>query len=534
MNTPRMRFEFTLEPAWPPLAWLAKCPKGGGPVLIVHGRRVERATAWFCEAVWTGPYAAGDFDKTDLVFGSGGRLREDSAMFVSSGSTVDRLQTLETRDAVWVSNSLACLLASLDGHVDPTYPRYFRDFQSVIRGLRRYKRTLATSAGPVRLVYFSNLRWDGQCLHEVEKARPVRDFSAFGPYRDFLASSLCRLAENMAAGERAHPFALLGTISSGYDSATIAALAREAGLREVISFEHSRSGIDDTGREIAGVLGLRLSTVSRSAWQSLRTPEIPFVAADAKGEEVHYTAAEPLLAGRVLLTGFHGDEMWDRAAWPLPLNADLVRSDQCGLSLTEYRLWAGFIHCPAPFMGARQFPAVNAISRSPELAAWDVGGAYTRPICRRILEEAGVRRDAFGVAKKNTSVLLFERSTFLVPGSWSAYAAWLAEHADDWRRRGRTPPELVRRGPTRIQAAAWRLAGALHAAAGIAPHRLRLVASLAWRMRALGAAEPLFRYAFPWALELAKARYSPPRDSVPPRDPALARAHREQLPCAAS
>src|SRR5207249_615650 len=255
MNTPRMRFEFTLEPAWPPLAWLAKCPKGGGPVLIVHGRRVERATAWFCEAVWTGPYAAGDFDKTDLVFGSGGRLREDSAMFVSSGSTVDRLQTLETQDAVWVSNSLACLLASLDGHVDPTYPRYFRDFQSVIRGLRRYKRTLATSAGPVRLVYFSNLRWDGQCLHEVEKARPVRDFSAFGPYRDFLASSLCRLAENMAAGERAHPFALLGTISSGYDSATIAALAREAGLREVISFEHSRSGLDGTGREIAGVLG---------------------------------------------------------------------------------------------------------------------------------------------------------------------------------------------------------------------------------------------------------------------------------------
>ena len=530
----RMRFEFRVEPDWPPLAWLAKCPKGGGPVAVVHGRRVERATAWFCEAIWTGPYAAGDFDKTDLVFGSGGRLRADGAIFVSSGSTVDRLQTLETRDAVWVSNSLACLLASLDGRVDPTYPGYFRDFKSVIRGLRRYKRILTTSAGPVRLVYFSNLRWDGQRVHEEEKALPVRDFSAFGRYRDFLASSLCQLAENMAAPERAHPLALLGTISSGYDSATIAALARQAGLRDVMSFEQSRSGIDDTGREIAGALGLRLSTVSRSAWQSLRTPEIPFLAADAKGEEVHYTAAEPLLAGRVLLTGFHGDELWDRVAWPLPLNADLVRSDQCGLSLTEYRLWAGFIHCPAPFMGARQFRAVNAISRSPELAAWDVGGAYTRPICRRILEEAGVRRHAFGMTKKNTSVLLFERNTSLMPGSWSAYTAWLAEHTDEWRRRGRTPPELARRGPTRIQAAAWRLAGALNAAAGIAPHRLRLVASLAWRLRALGAAEPLFRYSFPWAIEQAKARYSRPRDLAEPRHPGSAGTRTEQLPCAAS
>jgi len=530
----RMRFEFALEPDWPPLAWLAKCPKGGGPVTIVHGPRVECTTAWFCEAVWTGPYAAGDFDKTDLVFGSGGRLREDSAVFVSSGSTVDRLQTLETRDAVWVSNSLACLLASFDGRVDPTYPRYFRDFKSVIRGLRRYKRTLLTSAGPVRLVYFSNLRWDGERLREEEKALAARDFSAFGPYRDFLASSLCQLAENMAARERAHPLALLGTISSGYDSATIAALARQAGLREVMSFEHSRSGIDDTGREIAGVLGLRLSTVSRTAWQSLRTPEIPFLAADAKGEEVHYMAAEPLLAGRVLLTGFHGDELWERRAWPLPLNADLVRSDQCGLSLTEYRLWAGFIHCPAPFMGARQFRAVNAISRSPELAGWDIGGAYTRPICRRILEEAGVPRCAFGMAKKNTSVLLFERDTFLAPDSWTAYAGWLAEHTGEWRQRGRTPPELVRRGPTRIQAAARQLAGALTAAAGTAPHPLQLVASLAWRLRALGAAEPLFRYAFPWALEQAKTRYSRPRDFAAPRDSLFGGALREQLPCAAS
>ena len=54
---------------------------------------MEVCDTWFCEAVWDGDYEAGDFDLTDLVFGSGGRLRDERAIFVSSGTTVDRLQT---------------------------------------------------------------------------------------------------------------------------------------------------------------------------------------------------------------------------------------------------------------------------------------------------------------------------------------------------------------------------------------------------------------------------------------------------------
>jgi len=522
-----MRFEFILVADWPPLAWLAQCPRGNGLISIWHGRSVERAADWFCEAVWAGPYTAGQFDRTDLVFGSGGRLRGEGAVFVSSGSTVDRLQTLETRDGAWVSNSLACLLAGVAGCVDPTYPGFVRDFKSVTRGLRRYKRTLTTSAGPVQLVYFANIRWDGQRLHDHPKDSPIRDFSTFARYRDFLTTSLGQLAENASAGERTHALGLLGTLSSGYDSATVAALGRCAGLRDVMSFDRSRSGVDDTGAEIAAVLGLRVSTVSREAWRSTPKPEIPFLAADAKGEDVHFTAAERLLTGRVLLTGFHGDEMWDRVAWPLPLNEDLVRSDQCGLSLTEYRLWAGFIHCPVPFMGARQVQAVNAISNSSELAAWRVPGAYNRPICRRILEEAGVPRQAFGTAKKNTSVLMFERRTFLSPDSWHEYSGWLAER----HVQGAT---LLRRGPTRLQTAAQHIAAALHAVARIAPHRLRLVASLAWRVGAFGSEEPLFRFCFPWALEQAKGRYSRAGVVSELRSATPASTRTRDLPCVVS
>src|SRR3712207_1813379 len=112
------------------------------------------------------------FDHTDLVFGSGGRIREDRAIFTSSGSTVDRLQTASVNGATWVSNSLACLLATIEADLDPAYGRYFGDFETIIYGVRRYKRTIATSAGPVHLAYFNNLVWDGERLVEEEKVSP--------------------------------------------------------------------------------------------------------------------------------------------------------------------------------------------------------------------------------------------------------------------------------------------------------------------------------------------------------------------------
>jgi hypothetical protein len=51
---------------------------------------------------------------------------------------------------------------------------------------------------------------------------------------------------------------------------------------------------------------------------------------------------------------------------------------------------------------------------------------------------------------------------------------------------------------------------ALFAIAGLAPRRLWLLRSLAWRVAGLARKEPLFRHVFPWALEQAKQRYAAP------------------------
>src|SRR6266699_3178272 len=195
-----VHFQYTRIADWPPLAWLARCLPFERAIEVFRGAR---------------------------------------ATFVSSASTVDRLQTLETPDGIWVSNSLACLLAVARATVDPLYPRYFEDFRTVREGLLRYRPSLASSRGPVRLTYYGNLEWDGGRLQQVSKPAPVRDFGSFVKYRAFLGQALRDLADNMGGRERRRPYDFLGTISTGYDSPTVAVLAREAWLSTAITVDRS-------------------------------------------------------------------------------------------------------------------------------------------------------------------------------------------------------------------------------------------------------------------------------------------------------
>jgi len=508
-----MRLAYTLMPEWPTLAWLAVCGRRASEVQVLHGRGVETTDEWFGEVAWAGQHQAGDFDRTDLVAGSGGRRRNGRIIFVSAGSTVDRLHSLTSGEVTRVSNSLPCVLSASGAGLDPAYPHYYRDLASVVRGLSRYVRTLPTSIGPLKLTYFHNLAWDGATLTRESKPGGPRDFSTFAHYRGFLESSLGRFSENLAARSRPLPYRMLGTLSSGYDSSTVATLARRAGCDEVICFErawewpekdrhlalheHRRRRASDSGVETARVLGIHPLIVPPEGWRTLEMPEIPFLAANGMGEEVRFKSAETYLAGRVLLTGYHGDKIWAKAV--KDLSSEIVRGDPSGSALGEYRLWASFLHCPVPFWGVRQIADVHAITRSPEMAPWDVPGDYSRPICRRIVESAGVPRELFGTRKRAGSIILHDNPDFLTPTSMADYLGWLAEHRGAWLRRGMLPPlrslgiDSLSRKTSQTAAAwmsrmpgFWRLPSRL--GLGYGPTRLR-------------------RAVFPWAVERAMVRY---------------------------
>lgn len=492
---------YTLHPAWAPGAWIAHCRRGSPDIDVSHGSAVFTSPDWFGEIVWGGPFADAAFDTTDIVFGSGGRRRDAGVTFVSSASTVDRLQTLERGSDIWISNSLACLLAATGSRPDRDYRGYPRDFRTITRGLNGHRRAIPTTAEPVRLVYFNNLLWNGSNLAEIAKPNPHRDLSTYERYRGFVDDALGHLAANMSDARRSFPYQFLGTVSSGYDSPAAATLARNHGLREVITFTEARSGEPDSGAHVAEVLGLTVRAFARDGWKpnghGPATPEVLFLASDGKGEDIFFQSAEPLLRGRVLITGFHGDKMWDAAT--TALSPAIVRGDQSGLSLTEYRLWAGFIHCPVAFLGVRQIRDVHALSCSPELARWNVGGDYNRPICRRLVEEAGVPREVFGQTKKAASVHFYYHGNFLSPKSADAFLAWLAQ------QNGRTSHALGRR--TRRQALLHWGAEFAQRSAERWPRMSRFWTRAGDRLAKYADRERLFVHVFPWAIEQVIDRY---------------------------
>lgn len=504
------RFAYTMMAGWPPLAWLAQCPDAGDVIRVHHGGWVERTEQWFCEAVWAGDFPEGRFDTTDIVAGSGARLQEDDAVvFVSSGSNLDRLHSLRTPNGTLVSNSLCCLLAWVDGSADLgrlDYTEHFSSYRYALFG--DYSRVFPSTAGPVEVTYFANLVWDGSQLRPVEKSGGARRFERFADYREFLRQSMTAVARNAAAGERARPFRLVCAVSRGYDSPAVAAIAREVEGVEALTFELDRTGRDDSGASIASVLGIPCRAVDRNAWRSAPIPEVPFVACSGSVGDLAFKGAEALLRGTVLLNGTSASLVWKRGRTH---TEPIAVGDGALLGLTEYRLWTGFINCPVPSWGIRSFRDVARIGTSSEMAPWDVGGVYNKPIPRRIIEEAGVARDAFATHKSGVSETPRTRRDYLLASSRDDLLAWLGE-----RRRqqlegaGRLPSPRLARMLDGVIGPLHDLVNGVTALAGRTRlGRTRVVqAPLARIARYLR--RPYYHHAYTihWAVDRAKRRYA--------------------------
>jgi len=508
-----LKFEFTLEKDWPALAWIAECIEADPVVRVRRGHAVETRPAWFCEAVWDGEFESGDFDRTDLIFGSGGRLREGRAIFVSPACTVDRLQFLKLYDRTMISNSLACLLAIGRIKVDPTYIRYPDFFRSIVNGLDSYDRSLPTESGSLKLSYFRNLVWDGRTLCEEDKPAPQRDFSSFDSYRNFLRTSMGRIGSNMRATTRTHAYDMVGALSSGYDSTTATVLGCEAGMRHSFSFNTARGGHEDHGRDVARILGIDWTLANRRDWKEHALAEVPYLAATGLAPDVIFNSVQELLRGRVLLTGFHGDKVWAKDTKSLSPN--IVRGDASGLSFTERRLDLCCIHFPVPFMGVRQIGDINTLSNSAELTPWDVPGGYSRPICRRIVEEAGVPRSLFGVSKKAATNLFHQGEALLTETTRAEYHQWLRENKQLWAARGAQTPNVPGRAFLALKKRYYLISRFARVLARLLPSAPGswLAKKDAELDRWLNRRINLVTHLFPWAIERMSGLYAPQKDA---------------------
>jgi len=413
-----MHLKPLVNPSLPKLSWVAEVNRMTGMITLLHGPSVEVRPNFFIEGVWNGPFQNGNFGESDCVFGSGGILQNDSIRFVTSASTTDYLYYAEEGRQVTVSNSLPLLLACIGDALDPRCLDYPDVCDSVLNGINDYQRDIPTKRGKVRRQMYRNLDVSREKISESEKIMPPR-FMCFEDYRDYLRDNYALIAANARDAARTQLLEIWSTQSKGYDTTAVNAIACRYGLDKVFTISKGKSVFhlahnddrqlpDDDGGEICELLGLNHIRLDRRAFAMEFKDEYLYYCArhhnqDANLNELTKHVSKP----GILLTGMHGeilysDDLFVRPPW---LDSTLRRDDIGGHGMAEFRLVAGFIHLPFFYLGARRKADIVNITMSSEMDPWRLGTVYDRPISRRIAEEAGVPRHAFGQYKMGSVVI---------------------------------------------------------------------------------------------------------------------------------
>jgi len=409
----------TVDAGLPRLAWRATLNRE--LELAVHcGAGVEVFEGGIVEGVWAGAFDAFDFAASAYRYGSGLRYDARGITLCPPSHMFEGVFMLrdKKRGALHFANTLAHCLAAAGLDENSGFLRAICAEVSAINdtctrlGVLAYDPQLIEDDDYALYVfYFHNVSIEPGRGLRVHARPELPEFSDFQGYREFLLTTLRALAANGAAAGRGRPQQLLSTVSQGYDSPAVSALAAAAGCDMALTVGVTVYGNDDSGAEVARHLGLdcrecrhpagaAIDNLHMTYGDDLYDTAREFLATQGFGDDVVFAAFEPYLENRILLTGAMGDSVWDIRS---NLPAGLPIRVRYGKSLAEYRVRLGFAHVPVPTIGALAPAPIAAISATAAMRPYAVGGRYDRPIARRLAEEAGVPRDAFGRRKNATN-----------------------------------------------------------------------------------------------------------------------------------
>lgn len=410
-----MAFHYFPNAGLPALSWLATLDVASGQCQVDHGRLVEARNEFFVEGVWDGAFDAGGFDRCESFFGSGIRRRPSGEYVVVPSSTTIDYVYWQMRDGAFVcSNSLPFLLAAIDDELDVFRPDYNRINYSILRGIERYEQRIPTRAGEAHRLMHNNLVvGNGTAACEAKPLPPT--FASFDQYRAYLAKNLGGAIRNARDPARTTPLRVLSTQSKGYDSTAVNAIARDYGVDLALTIDEAKERQDyfkrrketrpsDSGEEICRSLGMAVRRIDRRYFQNDQDSESLYWASVHDNQDLNlHQVKEHVGQGAILLGGALGELWYNAASTPEPrlrhINDELEKWDLSSHGLSEARLHFGYIQVPAPYIGARSRQCLFDLANSEAMRPWSIGGTYDRPIPRRIAEEAGVPREAFGQVK---------------------------------------------------------------------------------------------------------------------------------------
>lgn len=400
-----MEFDYRLTAGISKLSWCAVISPNQA-VRVYHGSAIETFEKGFIEGAWDGKFEALDFDTADFLIGSGALINEaDELIFSAPSHTLERLYTYGNTEQLYISNSLPLLLKLSNNQLLPDYLYYERDLSTILYGLKNYTQQIPLCHDrEFSMYYYCNLKITQLDIILLPK-QSIMPFSNFFDYQTRLVETLQKIKDNATSPFRQSTFGLITTISSGYDAACCAATVKKIGCDTAVTFNAPESYATDSGEAIAKQLGYT-QVITKNAFDYLTNEDIleaEFVSSGELGTGIVFTAFEEEFKDNIIVLGERGDYIWGKYETS---NNDFRFEKNIfpATSTIEHRLRIGYMILPLPLYGAAQWKSIRHITLSQEMAPYTIGGYYCRPIARKILEDAGIPRDSFGVKKKGIGI----------------------------------------------------------------------------------------------------------------------------------
>lgn len=385
----KMHFQGTVVKTLPSRAWCMVVPKDlTSSPSVLCGPGVELHDDFFFEGAWDGPFEEPPSTHA-AVFGTGALCRRDTVTVYTSIYKKHGVLLVRGRRHLVVSNSLPLLLAVTcqrltDSHI---YSWHYHaamslGWRAIVKGLSDFP----LSRGTFSLRTHCRLRVTpgGIGLAKHLGPRIPRDVS-FRQYEEGLRACVARTLDNARSRARQRASAsAIATVSSGYDSTAVAALASRVGCNEGVTID---GGDGDCGLAIGEALGLRMQSVQKTS--SLDQTGLATVLA-MPGNTGHtpWLALAPWFRNKVVLTGWYGDTAW-RLTHACAFRQEFA-SVVGNAGLPEARLWLDATFVPVIAAGDIDQHHLVALSLGDDMAPFRTMTSYDRPIPRRIATEAGV------------------------------------------------------------------------------------------------------------------------------------------------
>ncbi len=397
-----MKFVYTkLGDSLPSLSWLAVMGTDG-TVEIIHGKSVCCTPDFFVSGVWDGRFEDGDFDTCNFSCCTGARITDNNITFSTPHHVQACIYLVEDKGKLYFSNSAAFLLAYTDFCYDADYYNYDKDFCSEFLGNESNMKSTPLNRGVMYIFTFCNITVDKNLHYTSVPRKSDYDFRSFADYRESLTSTIKRLVANGTSPSRGggnSSYGMIATISKGYDAPTCCVVAKECGCNEVFTFNRPVHYAGDCGSDIAAVLGFE-NIYELDADDYKRNEEFLEalnVSSGDTGSMIVIDAQHKYFGNKLLFCGCRGDAIW--GIRKRQNNHLVFESETSSENSYELFLRTNTVLVMPPYIGADHASQLYDIALSDELADYRLGTLYDRPICRKIVEDAGVEREKFGLKK---------------------------------------------------------------------------------------------------------------------------------------